>query len=432
MSGSHFALEAVVHQDGRTVARCLLRRGRYVIGQDRKCEIVIPAPSVSGKHARLTVVSEDEFLIEDLGSANGTCVDGAPIAAPTPLTVASQIKLGEASLAFERGGLPAAVFPQLPAGFLRISRYSVGRPVVQGRTSTIFEAQDTLLRRTVAMKVLHPATQSDAAQVLAFIRDSQITAQLSHAGILPVYDCGLDGEIGFFVTTRFVEGESFADLLTGMASGDQNAAHASLFSLLQIFLKVCGTVAFAHTRGVIHGALQPEAVIFGRFGEVFVEHWSFARITSPLDGAYPPVQAPEGHATPRLSRYTTPEQAEGSDDIDPRTDVHALGAILFRILTLHHFVEGEAPVDILEHILQPPFTPAEIFAESEPPAHIPGGQWPELLVEACDRALRPDREARFTDAQELEKAVRDWLELVVAGGAQTKIWSQFTSLLGRG
>jgi serine/threonine protein kinase len=431
MSGSHFALEAVAYQDGRTVARCLLRRGRYVIGQDRKCEIVIPAPSVSGKHARLTVVSEDEFLIEDLGSANGTCVDGALIEAATPLTVASQIKLGEASLAFERGGLPAAVFPHLPAGFLRTARYTVGRSIVQGRTSTIFEAQDTLLRRTVAMKVLQPATQSDAAQVLAFIRDSQITSQLPHAGILPVYDCGLDSEIGFFLTTRFIEGESLADLLTSMASGNPDAPHASLFSLLQIFLKACSAVAFAHARGVVHGALQPEAIIFGRFGEVFVEHWSFARILTTPDGAHPPVQAPDGSATPRLSRYTTPEQADGSDDIDPRTDVHALGAILFRILTLHHFVEGEAPVDILEQILQPPFTPREIFAESEPPAHIPGGQWPELLVEACDRALRPDRAARFADAQEFKKAVGDWLELVVAGGDQTKIWRQFTGLLGR-
>ncbi len=431
MAGSHLALEAVVRHGGHTIARCLLRRGRYVIGHERKNEIVVATDSVSAKHARLTVASDDQFTIEDLGSANGTFVDGAPIKLLTPLTLESVIGIGQATLTFERGGLPASVFRYLPESFLRASRYTVGDPVIEGSTSTIFEAQDNVLRRTVAMKVLHPKTQADVALVLAFIHETQVTAQLPHAGIRPVYDFGLDEEIGLFSTTRFIEGESLANLLAGMVSGDNAAPHASLYALLQIFLKACSTVAFAHTRGVIHAALRPEAIIFGRFGEVFVDHWGFSQIFTPPDAERPLVHAPNLVATPRLSRYTTPEQAEGAADLDPRTDVHALGAILFRILTLQNFVQGESAEDMLDHILQPPHSPAEALAAHSPPAHIPGGQWPERLANACTRALNPIREERFANAHGLKKEVGNWMESVMAGGEHTKIWKQLAGLLGR-
>jgi pSer/pThr/pTyr-binding forkhead associated (FHA) protein len=76
-------LEAVVrNSEGRAIARCLLRRGRYVLGQEHKSEIAIDEPSVSASHARLTVLNDEEFFIEDLGSANGTLVNDRPVARP--------------------------------------------------------------------------------------------------------------------------------------------------------------------------------------------------------------------------------------------------------------------------------------------------------------------------------------------------------------
>jgi hypothetical protein len=426
MPDSHFALEAVVRLDGYILARCLLRRGRYVIGHDRRNEINAYHDSVSGKHARLTVTSNDEFAIEDLGSANGTIVDGSAIDGVTPLTLDSTIQLGEVTLAFERGGLPASVFAHLPEGFLRTSRYAVGEPIVEGRTSIIYEARDTVLLRTVAMKVLRPAAQADPAQVLAFIREAQIAAQLPHGGILPVYDFGLDPEIGLYSATRFIEGESLADLLTGMASRDKGAPQATLYSLLQIFLKACSTVAFAHARGVVHSALRPEAIIFGRFGEVFVDHWGFAHLLPATGSDQPLVQAPERASAPALSRYTTPEQAEGAADIDPRTDVHALGAILFRILTLRNFNPGETEEELLDHALQPRLALAEALT-----AYALGGPCPERLAAACARALNPAREERFANAHELKKEISDWLESGGPSGEHTKIWKQLTGLLGR-
>ncbi len=417
MAFSHLALEAVVRHEGQTLARCLLRRGRYVIGHDRKNEIVAPADSVSARHARLTVSSDEHFFLEDLGSANGTFVNGIAIDALTPLTLDSAIGLGETTLVFERGGLPASVFRHLPEGFLRASRYTVGPPIVQGHTSTIYEARDTLLQRTVAMKVLRAEIQADPVQVLAFIRETQITAQLPHSGVLPVYDFGLDPEIGLFSATRFIEGDSLGNLLTGMTSGDSAAPHASLYSLLRIFLKVCNTVAFAHSRGVVHGALRPEAVIFGHFGEVFVDHWGFAKLSPPPEGEPPIVDAPGFSIEPPFSHSTAPEQAEGSETIDPRTDVYALGAILFRILTLRNFNPGETEDELRRLALQPPQAPAEALPARRPPRHIPGGLWPESLVAACIRALSPSGAERFANAHELKKEVDDWLERVTAEGA---------------
>src|SRR5882672_2639206 len=117
VSSSFLALEAVVRQDDRLIARCLLRRGKYIIGQERKNEIVVDAESISGRHARLTVVSEEHLFLEDLGSANGTFVDGCAIEASTPITLESEIMVGDATLTFQRGGLPASVFRHLPENF---------------------------------------------------------------------------------------------------------------------------------------------------------------------------------------------------------------------------------------------------------------------------------------------------------------------------
>jgi serine/threonine-protein kinase len=241
----------------------------------------------------------------------------------------------------------------------------------------------------------------------------------------------MDPEIGLFSVTRFIEGESLADLLSGMVSGNAAAPQASLYSLLQIFLKTCSTVAFAHSRGVTHGTLRPEAIVFGRFGEVFVDHWGFATLGVPPGAECQAVEAPYIPTPPPLSRYTTPEQVEPVEEADPRSDVHALGAILFRILTLRNFNPGESEEELRAQILAPSMTPAEALAAGQPPAHLPGGQWPERLVAACARALSFSREERFADATDLKKEIAIWLENSATGGEQTKIWKQFTGLLGR-
>ena len=432
MASSRVALEAVVRNDERVIARCLLRRGRYVIGQEKKNEIRVDAPSISGKHARLTVASDEHFFIEDLDSANGTFVDGHAIHEQTPVTLDSQITLGgQVTLSFQRGGLPASVFRHLPENFLRTSRYAIEQAMVEGRTSTIYEARDTVLRRRVAMKVLHRACQANPAQVLAFVRENQIVAQLAHSCILPVYDFGLDGEIGLFSATRFVEGEPFGSLLAGMASGNAKAPHATLQALMLIFVKVCDAVGLAHSRGVVHGSLRAHAVIFGRFGEVFVDHWGFATIRPPTENGRAPLEAPEMTGRPPVSRCMAPEQAAAKDgEIDARVDVYALGAILFRILTLRHFNPGESEADIVAHALQPQTTPMEALAAIPPAVHLPGGVLPERLANICARALSQQREERFNNAHEIKSEIVQWMEQMTEAGNRQHSW-KLSGLFGK-
>lgn len=416
MADSFLALEAVVRDGERVIARCLLRRGKYIIGQEKKNEIRVDSDSISARHARLTVASEEHLFIEDLESANGTFVDGRPIEGATPVTFESEITLGDTRLSFERGGLPASVFRFLPENFLRASRYTRGEVIIEGRTSTIFEARDMILHRRVAMKVLHRANQADAATVIAFIRENQIAAQLGHSNILPVYDFGLDDKIGLFSVTRFIEGESFGALLNGMASGDSSYPHASFHTMLTIFMKACDAVAHANACGVVHGCLHPEAIIFGRYGEVFVDHWGTARLTQPRDGEKQSLQAPEAIAAPPITRCLAPEQAADVEELNARTDVYALGAILFRILTLRNFNNGESDEEIGAEALHPAAAPAEALTSAAPPAHIPGGILPEGLATVCATALSLNREERYATAHELKHQVAHWVEQTVNAG----------------
>ena len=431
MPSSHFhPLEAVVCHDGRPVARCVLRRGRYLIGQDRKNEIVVDAASVSARHAQLTVEGDDTFFLEDLGSANGTRINGQPAHGATAVTLACHIEIGSTTLEFQRSGLPASVFQYLSPDFLAAQRYAVGEIIVQGSTSTIHEARDLALNRVVAMKIMLPESQAKPGHVLRFIREAQIAAQLQHPGILPVHELALDEQRRLYSTTRFVEGDSLAGLLDSLTAGD---ARYTLADFLGVFQKVCDAVAYAHSRGVVHCTLRPEIITVGRFGEVFVNNWGLAKLFALEDENVPRVEAPEASAEPTLSRYSAPEQAEGAlEDIDPRTDIHALGGLLFRILTLRDPISGETESELLDQALSPRETPAEILAGQPPCPHWPGGKLPEPLAAIAMKALSLSRDDRHESVRKLQQEIAAWRESAAAvSGEAGGLWKGFTGLLGR-
>ena len=435
MPSSHLhPLEAVICDEGRPVARCVLRRGRYLIGQDRKNEIVVDAPSVSARHAQLTVEGDDAFFLEDLGSANGTRINGQPAHGATAVTLACHLEIGSTTLEFQRSGLPASVFQYLSPDFLAAQRYAIGEIVVQGSTSTIHEARDLALGRQLAMKIMLPESQAKPGHVLRFIREAQIAAQLQHPGILPVHELALDGQRRLYSTTRFVEGDSLAGILDSLTAGDAaDAARYTLADFLGVFQKVCDAVAYAHSRGVVHCTLRPEIITVGRFGEVFVNNWGLAKLFSLEDESVPRVEAPEASAEPTLSRYSSPEQAEGAlDDIDPRTDIHALGGILFRILTLRDPISGETESELLDQALSPRETPAERLAGQPPCPHWPGGKLPEPLAAIAMKALSLSRDDRPLTVRKLQQEIVAWREGAAAGGGEAGgLWKGFTGLLGR-
>ncbi len=435
MSGSAIhPLEAVICHEGRPVARCVLRRGRYIIGQDRKNEIVVDAPSVSARHAQLIVEGDGEYFIEDLDSANGTRVNGQPAHGSTPITLDSVVEFGSTTLDFQRGGLPASVFQYLPEGFLGPQRYAVGEAVVQGSTSVIHDARDLFLNRQVAMKIMLPESQAKPGYVLRFIREAHIAAQLQHPSLLPVYGLGLDEQRRLYSTTRFVEGDTLNGLLDLLTSSEDPEVHRpNLAALIGVFQKVCDAVAYAHSRGVVHCTLRPEIITVGRFGEVFVNHWGLAKLFALEDEDAPRVQAPEASGEPALSHYCAPEQAEGAlDDIDTRTDIHALGGILYRILTLRDPISGETESELLDQALTRRDAPAALLAGQPPCPHWPGEKLPEYLAAIAMKALSLARDDRHPTVRKLQQEIATWQEGATAGSPESgKLWKGFAGLLGR-
>jgi serine/threonine protein kinase len=415
LNASRRNLEAIVRDpEGRQVARCLVRRGRYIIGQDRKNEIVVDETSVSARHARLTVVNDHEFYIEDLESANGTSVNGRHAGGPTRVDAGARVQLGLCTLDLQRAGLPAAVFSFLPEGFLRESRYNFGEAVVEGRTSTIFNAFDTTLGRDVAIKVMRPESQLNLEHVLRFVREAQITSQLQHPGILTVYELGLNEQTQLFYTTRFVEGESLGSILDAMAAGNPTAIAAhSLGSLLTAWQKACDSVAYANAHGVIHAGLRPDSITLGSFGEVVVISWCYSRITKRGPEGTEltrTVQAAPIDAIPPLSPYCPPEIAGASwEEVSARTDVYALGSILYRMVTLHRPIAEEDEAALFEAILNGAIRPPAQFG-AEPHPHCPGGRYPGQLVAIAMKAMSRKPEDRYQSVTDLQAAVRTWQE----------------------
>jgi serine/threonine protein kinase len=429
--------EAIVRNaEGKQLARCLLRRGRYILGHERKNEIVVDDASVSAMHARLTVAGQDELFIEDLESANGTSVNGARAEGLTPVALDSQVELGSTTLEFQRAGLPAAVFEHVPEGFLREHRYTFGEIVVQGNTSTIYRAQDTSLGREVAIKVMRPESQAQARQVLRFIREARITSALQHPYILPIYEMSLDEQSQLFYTTRFVEGDSLAGLLDCLARQDAETIGLwPLPALLTVFQKACDAVAFAHSMGVVHSALNAESITIGSFGEVFVVNWSRAKVLEQHEEDGEPVagkvQAPPSFELPPLTPSSAPEQAtESADEIDLRTDIYALGAILYRILFLRDAIAAESDDELLEKILTAKLEQPASFANARLP-HWPGGKLPDFLAAAAMKALSNAPEDRPARVVELQQQISAWQHGSAVAIDPAKIWKQFTGLLGR-
>lgn len=202
-------------------------------------------------------------------------------------------------------------------------RYVVIRDVGQGGMGRVEEVFDSALGRSVARKVLLRELGEAAAPLL--IAEAQTCAQLEHPAIVPVHDID-SGEDGYpRYTMRFVQGRSLRDVLVDNAS---NTKHTPLAQLLGILRQVCLAIDFAHSKGVVHRDLKPENVMLGDFGEVYVLDWGIAHIT---DGSEI-VREDIGHFHAGSPGYMAPEQAQ-SEPITPKTDVFALGVMLYEMLT---------------------------------------------------------------------------------------------------
>ncbi|MFC1462119.1 protein kinase [Verrucomicrobiota bacterium] len=268
-------------------------------------------------------------------------------------------------------------------------KYKIGDVVTSGGMGAILDAKDTNLRRDVAMKILLDAREATKEDVLRFIEEAQITSQLEHPSIVPIHELGVDGSGNVFYTMKFIHGVTLEEVLTKIKKGNEKTIEEyPLSRLLNILQRICDAVAFAHSKRVIHRDLKPENIMIGEYGEVQVMDWGIAKVLpqkkrktkrvaarrprtrKDLKAVVPQPAVESVRADPSVVSgedgdilktmsgaimgtpgFMAPEQALGeTEHIDERTDIYALGAILYNILTLHMPVTGDDVDKVLRKV----------------------------------------------------------------------------------
>ncbi|MHC4411183.1 MAG: serine/threonine-protein kinase, partial [Planctomycetota bacterium] len=244
-----------------------------------------------------------------------------------------------------------------------------------------------------------------------FVEEAQIGAQLQHPGIVPVYGLGLQPDGRPYFAMKLVKGRTLAELLR-----ERRTPLDGRRRFLQIFEQACQTLAYAHARGVIHRDLKPSNFMVGSFGELQVVDWGFGKVL----GREEPIAAREEAKTIVTTvrsaaegsqsiagsvmgtpAYMPPEQALGHiENLDARSDVFGLGAILCEVLTGEPAYTGSGQ-DILVKAAQANLDGAH--------ARLDASEGASELVAAARRALSPVPGQRFRDAGELAGAVTDYL-----------------------
>jgi len=166
-----------------------------------------------------------------------------------------------------------AAAPVAPADTpLSLGRFQVLSELGRGGMGRVIEARDPELRRAVAVKVVLDPRAITPAQIARFVAEAQITGQLQHPNIVPVYEMGLSDDGQLFFVMKKVEGRSLRDVLDGLALGE-DTGH-SRTRLLHAFIQVCNAVAYAHDRSILHRDLKPANIMLGSFGEVLLMDWT--------------------------------------------------------------------------------------------------------------------------------------------------------------
>lgn len=224
------------------------------------------------------------------------------------------------------------------------TRYRLIERIGSGGMGVVYLAEDSVLERRVALKILNLPDLMDGAGALSerLLREAKILARLEHPGIVPVHDAGTLADGRVFYAMKYVEGKRLDQLVERPA---HEPAGDSLSDRLRIFQRICDAVGFAHARGVLHRDLKPENIMTGPFGEVLVMDWGIAKILGPAPaGGRPPAQSATesrvaqskttAHGTVLGTRgYMSPEQARGDvENLDARADIFSLGAILAFLL----------------------------------------------------------------------------------------------------
>ena len=252
-------------------------------------------------------------------------------------------------------------------------KYDELKPLSEGGTAKLFLTEDLNLHRKVAYKTLHQDLRDSDIETQRFVREARVTANIQHPGTVPVYELGRDREGQLFFTMKRVLGLDLRQILLDLKHEvPEIVERFPLPRLIDILIQVSQTIAYAHDAGVIHRDLKPANIIVGKFGEVYVLDWGLAKV---MGGKSIAQDLGAEEKTPDLSLtrsgmhygtplYMTPEIARGLSDLDEKSDIFALGILLFEMLALEPFLQGNDVTEIKQKLLDEPYPmPRELNPE---------------------------------------------------------------------
>ncbi|MEE8330832.1 MAG: Stk1 family PASTA domain-containing Ser/Thr kinase [Acidimicrobiia bacterium] len=255
-------------------------------------------------------------------------------------------------------------------------RYRLTSHLARGGMADVFEAEDTLLRRRVAVKVLHAQYATDAAFVARFQREAQAAANLSHPNIVAIFDSGRD-EGTHFIVMELIEGRTLRDILKG-------GEHLLPRRCAEIGAEVAAALEVAHRSSLIHRDLKPGNIMLSGDGSVKVTDFGIARALDDSE------ELTKTGAVIGTATYFSPEQAQGLP-ADERSDVYALGIVLYEMLTGIPPFSGESPVAVAyQHVSEYAEPPSELNHD------VPAG-----LDAIVMRAMEKDPDQRYQSAAEI-------------------------------
>ena len=237
------------------------------------------------------------------------------------------------------------------------TKYAVLEEFAQGGYATVSVAQDKNLRRVVAVKSLKEESSKKSEVVDSFISEAKVTAQLDHPSIIPIYGLASDEHHGVHLVMKLVNGKTLRDYLRNTVlnyrvKGIRRFDEAAMLrKRLEIFLRVCDAIAYAHHRHIMHRDLKPENIMLGEYMEVYVMDWGLAKMIPKEDE--PPEDVRQLAGTPR---YFSPEALRG-ERCDARADIFTLGLILQEVVTLQFAIKGKDEKEYMERIVNDELEP---------------------------------------------------------------------------
>lgn len=292
-----------------------------------------------------------------------------------------------------------------------IPGYQIIRELSHGGQGVVYEALQVNTKRKVALKVLLEGRHASSSARRRFLREIELIAQLRHPNVIEIFEAGRTPDGQPYYVMDYVRGEPLHKHI--------RKHELPLNRVLRLFVQVCDAVQYAHQRGIIHRDLKPSNVLVDADGTPKVLDFGLAK----------PLYASAGEEALTISEqilgtlpYMAPEQTRGhQDEVDTRTDVYALGVILYELLTGHYpYPVAGRLAEVLQHIAStPPERPRRKWSTTTGVMRRPGGSGAKPRVEKCPidddleviilKALNKERERRYQSAGELAADVRLYL-----------------------